>query len=222
MKIEGFQGSRGEKSMKKSFAFGAVLMAFASMPVHASDLEFGLLLDKEVGKSQALAAPGAGGQGGLGNGSYDAVSPTGLGFRAGYSFLDLKIASLGAAVTYHPKAQGDLVLQGREIGKYGNEYVAVGVQADWKFLVNVNAGIDYRSEKLTTSVNGGPSDSTTLTRPWARVGVGFSAPLPVVSPFVRLEVAAPLTTPSKGDNSDDLRKALAPSLQVALYGGIRF
>jgi hypothetical protein len=205
--------------MNKTLAFGLVLSALVPCTAQAGGLEVGILLDKEVGKGQALASAANG----LPAGGYDAVSPTGTGFRAAYTFLDLKIAGLGAAVTYHPKVQGDLVANGTTIGKYGNEYVAFGLQADWKFLVNIHAGVDYRSEKLTTAPAGFPTESTTLTRPWATVGLGFSAPMPVVSPFLRLEVAAPLSTPaSKGDNNEDFRKAMAPSLQVALYGGIRF
>ena len=206
--------------MKKSTAVRLALTAMVAMTLHANDLELGILADKQVGKAQALAA---GTSGNLQPGRYDAVSPTGVGFRAAYTFLDLKIAGLGAAVTYHPKVQGDLVAGGTTLGRYGSEYTSVGLQADWKFLVNLNAGVDYRAEKLTTVASaGGTSESTTLTRPWARVGIGFSAPLPVVSPFVRLEVAAPLTTPSNGGGPEDFRKAMAPSFQVALYGGIRF
>lgn len=204
--------------MKKPLAVGSVLFLLASPALRAGGLELGVLGDKEIGKAQVLGAASSG----LGAGNYDSVSPTGYGFRVGYTFLDLKVAGLGAAVTYHPKAQGDLVLNGTTLGKYGDEYVAVGLQADWKFLLNLHAGIDYRSEKLTTALTAGGSDSTTLTRPWIKAGVGFSAPLPVVSPFVRLEVAAPLSTPSSGSNADDLRKAMAPTLQIALYGGIRF
>ena len=203
--------------MRTSLTFGTLLLALVPMAVQASDLEVGLILDKEVGKAQAQTAAG----GGLNAGGYDAVSPTGMGIRVAYNFLDLKVAALGADVTYHPKAQGDLVVNGSTVGKYGNEYVAVGVQADWKFLVNLYAGLDYRAEKLTTTV-GAASDSTTQGRAWAKAGFGFSAPTPLVQPFLRLEVAAPLATSGKSYNPDDLRKAMAPSFQVALYGGIRF
>jgi hypothetical protein len=47
--------------------------------------------------------------------------------------------------------------------------------------------------------------------------------VPVLSPIVRLEVSAPL---KKQDGllagGGDLREALAPQLQAALYVGIRF
>jgi hypothetical protein len=78
-----------------------------------------------------------------------------------------------------------------------------------------------RSEKLSTTTNSG-TDSTTVTRPWVKAGVGYALPAPVLSPFVRLELAVPLTSYDAGTSTDDFRKAMAPSLQVALYGGIRF
>jgi len=201
--------------MKNALAIGMLLcgLGVAAVPARAS--EFGLLLDKEIGRSQNLGTAGSN----MTTGHYDSSSPTGIGFRAAYTFLNLHLAEFGAAVTYHPKSEDDL--SGPTSGKYGSQYVAIGVQADWKFLMNLHAGLDMRSEKLTTKVNGA-SDSTTLTRPWVKAGVGFQAPTPVISPFVRLEVAVPLTSSDSSNSPDDFRKAMAPSLQVALYGGIRF
>jgi hypothetical protein len=200
--------------MNRALAVGAVVLAFASVQARAS--EFGILLDKEVGRSESLGAPGVPG---LPAGSYDRASPTGFGFRYAYTFLNLDVAELGAALTYHPKAQDDLTQGGVNYGKLGNQYVAIGVQADWKLLMNIHAGLDLRSEKVTTSAT---SDSTTFYRPWVKAGVGYSIPTPAVSPFVRLEVAVPLTSYDSSSSTDDFRKAMAPSLQVALYGGIRF
>ena len=202
--------------MKKAIGLGALTLAMAALPVRATEL--GLLLDKEFGRSETLGAAGSG----LPAGGYDAASPTGWGVRAAYTFLDLAVAELGAAVTYHPKAEDDLIGGGGGLqGKLGNEYLAIGVQADWKFLVNLHAGLDLRSEKVTTNANG-VSESTTLHRPWVKAGFGWSVPTPVVSPFVRLEVAVPLTSTDSSSSTDDFRKAMAPALQVALYGGIRF
>jgi hypothetical protein len=203
--------------MKNALAIGALLCGIVALPAQAS--EFGLLLDKEIGRAEAFG--GAQNADGLQQGPYDRSSPTGLGFRAAYTFLNLKAAEFGAAVTYHPKSQDDLTFNGSNIGKYGNQYVAIGVQADWKLLMNLHAGLDMRSEKLTTNA-GGISDSTTLIRPWVKAGVGYEVPTPAVSPFVRLEVAVPLTSSDSNSSPEDFRKAMAPSLQVALYGGIRF
>ncbi len=199
--------------MRNAFAIGVLLCGMAFVPAQAS--EFGLLLDKEIGRAETFNGTDPA----LRMGNYDAASPTGVGFRAAYTFLDLKVAELGAAVTYHPKTTDDLTVGGTTIGKYGDQYVAIGVQADWKFLLNLHAGLDMRSEKLTTTTDNG---STTLVRPWVKAGVGLAVPTPVVSPFVRLEVAVPLTSPDSTSSPDDLRKSMAPSLQVALYGGIRF
>ena len=44
----------------------------------------------------------------------------------------MKVAELGAAVTYHPKSQDDLNANGTTIG-FGDPYVAIGVQAAGNF-----------------------------------------------------------------------------------------
>ena len=202
--------------MMKAFALGGLALSLVSVPAKAA--EFGLLLDKQIGQAETLGAPGSG----LPAGGYDRANPTGWGVRAGYTFLSLKAADLGAAVTYHPKAQDDLNQGGANQGKLGSQYWAIGVQAEWNSSLNLHAGLDLRSEKITTSAGNGISDSTTLTRPWVKAGVGYVLPAPAVSPFVRLEVAVPLTSYESSASTDDFRKAMAPSLQVALYGGIRF
>jgi len=193
------------------------LVSAALSVVPATAAEVGILLDKQFGKAQVVTAGIAG--------KYDAVSPTGFGIRAGFSVLDLKVAELGLTATYHPKAEGDLMVGSTNYGKLGNEYIAIGAQVDWKFLVNLHAGVDMRSEKMTWTHVSGAKDSTTVTRPWVKAGIGFSVPTPVVSPFFRLEVAmAASKNDSKVDNppTENTRKALAPEYQVGLYGGIRF
>jgi hypothetical protein len=200
-----------------------VALASAALSVvPASAAEVGILLDKQFGKAQTVTA-GA-------TNKYDSVSPTGVGIRAGFSILDLKVAELGLTATYHPKAEGDLDYSGLgKIGKIGNEYIAIGAQLDWKFLVNLHAGVDIRSEKYTWTPTNGTKDSNTVTRPWVKAGIGFSLPTPVVSPFFRLEVAVAAKKDDKtvdaytsGSVSENTRKALAPEYQVGLYGGIRF
>lgn len=182
-----------------------------------SAVEVGLLLDKQFGKAKAASAVS----------EYEAVKPGGMGFRVGVGLLDLKVAELGAAFTYHPKAKDDLVFRtgvpGVDIrGDYEAEYMALGVQADWKFLVNLHAGVDIRREKYTTSYSGGGAESTDVTRPWIKAGIGFSIPTPILSPFVRLEVAVAAAKTDKMNNGDEVRKTLAPNYQIGIYGGIRF
>ena len=53
--------------MKKAFAIGVLLLGFAAVPAKAS--EFGLLLDKEIGRAEAFHGSG------LQNGQLRRVSP---------------------------------------------------------------------------------------------------------------------------------------------------
>ncbi len=174
--------------------------------------EAGLLLSKLLGPSQSAA----------GSGKYDEASPRAVGFRVGWSLLDLKVAELSLTGTYQPKAQADLVLNGTKLGRYGVESVAAGAQLDFKVLINFNAGVEMRQERLSWELTAGGQDSSTQTRPWLRAGLGFTLPTPYLSPFLRLEVAAPARKEDRTATPDQLRKALAPQAQVGLYAGIRF
>lgn len=175
--------------------------------------ELGLIIDKQLGKAQTSNLLVFGHKG-----PYDAVSPTGFGIRAGFSVLDLKVAELGVDLTYHTKAEGDVIVGGINTGqKYGIEYFAAGGKVEWKFLVNLYAGLELRGEKLSLG-----NESVTYTRPWIKGGVGMSLPIPVLSPFVRLEYAMPTTKDDKTGSSSELLKALAPQHQIALVAGIKF
>jgi hypothetical protein len=190
-----------------------LVSALAALPVMAG--EVGVLVDKQFGKAQVSS-------GALGNHNYDAVSPTGLGIRGGFDILDLKVAALQLNATWHNKTTGDLDIGSGKVGELDNQYWAAGAMFNWKLLVNFGAGVEYRSEKLTFRPNTGLSTDTTQGRTWARVNIGFSIPTPVVSPFFALEVAAPLSKKDGGSNSKDLAEALAPQVQIGIYGGIRF
>ncbi len=189
-----------------------IMPLLAVLPVFAA--EVGLLIDKQVGKAQA-ASFGT-------NQKYDAVSPTGLGIRGGFDVLDMKIAAIQLNATWHNKTKGDLSYGGPKLGELENQYWAAGAMVNWKLLVNVGAGVEYRSEKLTFRPNTGAATDSTLGRPWARVNIGFSIPTPIVSPFFMLEVAAPLSKKDATSTPKDLTDALAPQVQVGIYGGIRF
>ncbi len=191
-----------------------LVSALATLPVLAG--EVGLLVDKQFGKSQAATA--------FSTQKYDAVSPTGLGIRGGFDILDLKVAALQLNATWHNKTTGDLSYGGAKLGELDNQYWAAGAMVNWKLLVNVGAGVEYRSEKLTWRSNtpGFTSGDTTQGRTWARVNLGFSIPTPVVSPFFAIEVAAPLTKKDTSSTAKDFAEALAPQVQIGVYGGIRF
>lgn len=188
----------------------AALAACLALPACAG--EAGILGSKLIGQSQTVT----------GLGKYEDVSPTGVGFRVGWSLLDLKVVELSLNATYQPKAEADLKLAGAKIGRYGVEYVAAGAQVDFKVLVNLNVGAEMRQERLSWDLGAAGKADSTQTRPWLRAGMGFSIPTPVLSPFVRLEVAIPATKEDRAGTSDEIRKALAPRAQVGVYAGIRF
>ena len=178
--------------------------------------EVGLLIDKQAGKAQTATA--------FSTQKFDAVSPTGLGIRGGFDILDLKIAALQVNATWHNKTTGDLSYGGTKYGELDNQYWAAGAMVNWKLLVNVGAGVEYRSEKLTwrSTTPAFTNGDTTQGRTWARLNIGFSIPTPVVSPFFALEVAAPLSKKASTATPKDFAEALAPQVQIGIYGGIRF
>ena len=185
----------------------------AVVPVMAGEL--GLLADKQFGKAQVFATDSK---------NYDAVSPTGLGIRAGYDVLDLKVAALQLNATWHNKTTGDLNFGTGKVGELDNQYWAAGAMVNWKLLVNVGAGVEYRSEKQSWRfINAAlGSGDTTQGRAWARVNIGFSIPTPLVSPFFALELAAPLSKSNTTNTTKDFAEAMAPQAQIGVYGGIRF
>lgn len=189
-----------------------LIIAFAPCLLPLSAGELGLLYTKQFGKAQTIA----------GADKYDAVDTASVGLRGGISVVDFKVVEFSFTGTYQPKAEQDLVFNGARLGKYGVSYAALGAQLDWKLLLNLNAGVEMRRETLSWDLANGEKNESTLTRPWARAGIGFSVPLPVVSPFIRLEVAIPLSKEDRTSTPDSIRKALAPQLQAGLYAGIRF
>jgi hypothetical protein len=199
--------------MKRLIRIAVVAAGLVALPARASEL--GLLVDKQIGAARSF-----------GTYNFEAVKPSAYGIRGAYTVLDLKVAEVGLTATYHPETKTDLIDNGATTGKFNDDYLAVGAQVDWKFLVNLHAGVDIRREKLTTEGSSyAGAGSTTYTRPWIKAGIGFSMPTPVVSPFVRLEVA--MATTKQGaigasPSADEFRKAMAPEYQIGLYGGIRF
>lgn len=193
----------------------AFCLALSALPAAAG--EVGLFADKLVGKAQVDAA---------GN-RYDAVSPTGFGVRVGYTLINLKVAEIGVTASYRPESEADLVAKSPlgvvTRGRMGVSYGAVGAQVDWKFLVSIHAGLEMRHERLAWTGLASGNGSSTVDRPWARLGFGFSLPLPVLSPIIRVEFSAPLRK-QDGNlfSTGDTREALAPQAQAAVYVGLRF
>lgn len=185
----------------------------ALLPLHAGEL--GLLLDKQVSRTETFSAK-----------SFDGGKPTGYAIRVGGDLLDLQVLALQLNATYHPKTTSDLSVGGARYGELDRQYIAAGAQVTWRLLLNVGAGVELRSERQSWRQNPAlpllGSGESTITRPWGKVNVGFSLPTPFLKPFVMLELAAPLSKKDSAATPRDLSEALAPQVQVGLYGGIRF
>lgn len=220
--------------MHKGSRSALLIACITGLPVAAS--EVGVLFDKQFGESVSYSDFRA-----------TAIRPTGFAIRGAYTLLDLKAFELGLTATYHPKSEanseyiiGSLSMP-LGISTVGNKYAAIGVQADWKVLVDLHLGMEARQETISC---GGPltvisipspppvllhvePGSTTIVRPWAKAGLGFTFPSIAVKPFIRLEMAYsvktyPSLSSSVSANGEDFRKRVAPTFQVAFYGGIRF
>ena len=193
-----------------------IILALTALPVCAQDYEVGVFLGQNTYKTQTIAGT-----------EFQPETKTVASARLGFSLVDLGPALFQFTVGYQPKAKTPLDANGVATPlNYGDEYWSAGLMFNFKAFVAVGAGLEYRGERLTAE-GFGPSQSTTYGRPWARVNVGLSFPLPIVKPFVGVEAAAPLASTSVSDaeylsDPDKALKSHAPSFQVGVYGGIRF
>lgn len=189
----------------------AVLVA--GMPLAAQSWELGLFAGQQSYKS--VEATGI---------SMGAKNQTVLGARVGYSVVDLGPALFQITAGFQPKTETGIdISKGSTSEKYQQQHMSLGVMFNFKAVVAVGAGIEYRQEKLNIT-NSGFGD-TTYNRPWLRANLGYAIPSPIVKPFFGLEVAVPLTSTSvdtNTENADNLLRSMAPKLQVGLYAGIRF
>jgi hypothetical protein len=190
------------------------LALIAALPAAAQDYELGLFVGQQSYHSQKAGSLDIKGK-----------NQTVLAARFGYSVIDLGPALFQLTAGYQPKVSSNIEANGADIGlKLEHQYWSVGAMFNFKAVVAVGAGLEYRSEKL--SIPGGNGSDATYGRPWAKVSFGYAFPTPLVKPFIGLEVAAPLVSESTesplyvGAVLD--RKTLAPKLQIGLYGGIRF
>jgi hypothetical protein len=184
----------------------ALLPLLLALPLAAQSFEAGVNVSRQT--YTRSSAPGYAGHPDPVVFDYDAK--TVVAARVGYALADFGPALLQVTAAYQPKTDTDLKPNGVTVPTtLSSEYWGVGAMVDFKALVAVGAGLDYRFEKATlTNVS---TAKYTLNRPWARVNAGYAFPTPVLKPFLTLEVAAPLTTDDHG-----------PELQVGLYAGLRF
>lgn len=143
-----------------------------------------------------------------------------------YTVLTLKAAEVRLTATSPSEFRVGAFMDSLNAERPLVDHVLVGAQVDWKFLVNLHAGIDLRKEQEASDNSSGASGAcTTFTRPWIKAGIGYDIHAPAMSPFLRLEVAmaaAKQDTPGFNTSAEDHRKAVAADYEIGLYGGIRF
>lgn len=194
----------------------ALALVLVSLPACAQDYEVGVFLGENTYRSQTI----------LGT-ELKPETKTVAAARLGFSIVDLGPALFQFTLGYQPKVKTAVEADGATTGlDYGHQYWSAGLMFNFKAFVAVGAGVEYRGEKLSL-VGPGVNQSTTYGRPWARINVGFSFPMPLVKPFVGVEAAAPLRSANVSDTEylsdpDKALKAHAPNFQVGIYGGIRF
>ena len=185
-----------------------VLPLLCVLPLSAQSFEAGLFVGQQSFKA-------------ISNGTLVASesSKTTVGARVGYALVDMGPALLQVTAGYQPKVTTTMTSNQFGTQNFSASHYSVGLMANFKAVLAVGAGVEYRSETLSTDAL-----STTYGRPWARVNAGMAFPTPFVKPFVGLEVAMPLTskTLDASFTNTDLLQAAAPKLEVGLYGGIRF
>lgn len=193
----------------KKFAMAALV---AAAPLAAQSFEVGAFIGQQTNKS--LDILGA---------TTEVKGKTILGARVGYSLVDIGPALFQVTAGLQPKSESRIDLLGIDTGrKYQHQHMSLGAMFNFKAVVAVGAGVEYRFEKLNYT-NSGIGD-VSYARPWFRGNLGMAFPTPLVKPFIGLEMAMPLTSKSynSGGSQEDFIKALAPKLQIGVYGGIRF
>lgn len=204
--------------MQKSALVFALL---GSLSLSAQSFEVGVFAGR-----QAYKSPSTGDS--FSSTSASSDSKTVLGLRLGYALLDLGPALLQVTAGFQPETTTTVtttetqnILHTVTVNKadYKSSHYALGAMANFKAMVAVGAGVEYRFESLK-----GYDKTTTYARPWVRATLGMAFPTLMVKPFIGLEAAFPLTSKSVDNNSntEDALKAMAPKSQIGLYGGIRF
>jgi hypothetical protein len=198
---------------KATFALAILLGA----PLAAQSWEAGVFLGQQQYPSpHEDLAPGVTGQ-------LNLDSKTVYAVRFGYSVVDFGPALLQITAGYQPESKTTIkaTLGGSptaNVNDFKQSHWSVGAMFNFKAVLAVGAGLEYRAEKLETL-----NESTTYNRPWARLNVGYAIPSPLVKPFIGVEVAFPLTTTSnKFDTIDNTLQSMAPKSQFGIYAGIRF
>ncbi len=187
----------------------AALAVLLALPLSAQSFEAGVFIGGQSFSKYTTAK------------TVEVDGATVIGLRGGYSFIDFGPMLLQGTVGYQMETDTKMNVGGYESGeKFRHSHTSLGAMLNFKAMIAVGAGLEYRMEKLKTSYG----RSTTYGRPWIRAHAGYAIPSPLLKPFIGLEVAAPITSTEVDANPSDENalRALAPKFQVGVYGGIRF
>ncbi len=207
--------------MKKTLC----ILALVSAPLAAQSFEAGVTYNWNPSRTQSVD---------IGGSSSDIKADTwkAAGLRFGYSFMSFGPAELQGTAAYQSKNEQDVLVNGSNSSTGAKEeysYWALGASVNWNFLVRLGVGLEYRSERLHFHQSGGGFDSsTTYGRPWLRAHAGYVFPMPVVKPFIGLQMGLPLTSNSfsaqdlSNGDVDKLNKGIAPKAEYGVYAGLRF
>ena len=205
--------------MKKVTLTLALLMG---MPLAAQSFEAGLFLGQQQYPSpHMLVSPGAPSP--IVTWQLHLDNKTVYAFRFGYSIVDVGPALFQITAGYQPESKTTInaTLGGAlstNMGDFKQSHWSIGAMFNFKAVVAVGAGLEYRAEKLE-----GEGSNTTYNRPWVRLNAGYAIPSPLVKPFFGVEVAFPLiNTSNKFDSAENVLKSMAPKNQFGLYAGLRF
>jgi len=154
--------------------------------------------------------------------------------RLGYDFFtfsDTMSLQGNIGCQFEKKAEIQTDVKGKSIsfGSYSQESISLGAMFQYRNVVDLGAGLDWRFEKNNIEA-GGVEGYHRNSRPWVRANVGYTFASSSLSPFVKFEVAAPLKSDSYDHNAkmdttsenNAIADALASKLQIGLVGGVRF
>lgn len=192
----------------------ALLLTLATLSLAAQDrFSLGLDLASQTGRAQL--------------GILESKQRTQFGLAGAWKVLsqDRMDLHLTGGLRFKAKADVDNIEDGR-VATLDHQSVSLGAEVTWHLPLEVGGGLQLRHERLSVHPID-PEDgssSTNTTRPWLTAHAGWTWKIQDRTPFLRGQIAVPLThTSLEMDSSEsEIIKSLAPKFEVALQVGLRF
>jgi len=204
--------------------YAPFLLAFAILPLTAQD-RFQIALDVAYQGSSTQHENFI---------SISANQRTQSGLEVGWRPLSLGPVDIRLTAGMRAKSSSDVTVgayyRSDKIGTLSHESIDLGAEATWHRGVELGGGLQVRRERMTLSMTDAtvPDASATIYRPWLTSHVGFSWKIQKVTPFFRGLLSIPLTEEKYTSESDvvvpseQLVKAMAPSVEIGVQVGLRF